>query len=439
MPNSTNTAPKWPFIAICIMLAAAIVVGFFSYPKHPLYQKDITELGGGYDFFYYYATTKALNHKISNIYASQEMLDYSRQLSGTHNWAITDNHVPPFYLLYISLANRTFSQGYYIHLWANLNLMWMSVLALCLAILPTRRQAYIIIILMIAATVSIGPAVDNIWLGQVGLAFTGLLAFTYMFDRADYGAPAGICLALSILLKMYPALLLVYFLLKKRWQTLKWTAYTLAALGLAAGLQWGFGHYAAYWNFLQQSMSYNSTIANQSLIAVMANVCPSVSPNELKIIHICLLALTVSGLVWMSRSMPNRAANVSQGLLEFSVWVTAATIASPISWSHHHILLALPMLAFLGLAISPSQEDATNAGEAGNEQKAAWSLNTGVTPLKRWLSLAGIAMILLLWCFEGETATNMHIKAIHYSFCVCHLGLVSLAAILAVEITALFK
>ena len=457
-----------PFLFTCILLAAAVILGWYSYPQHPLYQGDITERGGGYDYFYYYSTSHALRDKIANIYASPEMLEYSRRLSGARDWAVSDNHPLPFYILYLPLFERSFSQGYYIHLWVNLNILWMAVFALCLTLLPSRRQAYILMLLFMGATVTVGPAVDNIYLGQIGLAFAGLLAFAFLFDRIGYGAPAGVCLALAILLKMYPALLLIYFALKHRWQTLKWTAYTLLALSAAAGLQWGFGRYLDYWHFLSRTMSYDSTVGNQSLIGVIANACPHLAPADLKAVHLCLLALTAGGLSWMSRNLPLRSPNAAMGLLEFSVWATAATAASPISWSHHHIFLILPLLAFLGIAgnptltVSPDHPDAEakndiqNAGQGKdrgpadkdaktaaaltpNPIKVNWSAAIEVSPLKRGLAMTGIALIVLLWCLEGETVTNMGVKAVHYSFCACHLGIIVLLGILAAEIAVLTK
>ncbi|MDO5297322.1 MAG: glycosyltransferase family 87 protein [bacterium] len=474
---SAVSSLKWPFLITALLLAAAILAGLYSYPRHPLYQGDITKLGGGYDYFYYYATVHALQDKLANIYAPAEMQEYSRQLSGERQWSVSDNHLPPFYILYLPLSKRSFSQGYYIHLWANLNIIWLAVLALSLSLLPSRRQAYLFLLLFMGATVTLGPAVDNIYLGQIGFAFAGLLALIFIFDRINYGAPAGICLALAILCKMYPALLLVYFALKHRWQTLKWTAYTLLAMGLAAGLQWGFSRYSDYWQYLSQTMNYDSTVGNQALIGVIANACPYLSPAELKIVHFCLMALALSGLSWFSWNLPRRPAHASSGLLEFSVWVTAATIVSPISWSHHHIFLILPLLAFLGIACSPASisissssadqpapepsaataEAATppaapdssefaakrspaasaNAALTPNPIKANWNAPIEITSRKRGLAIAGITLIVLLWCFEGETVTNMGVKALHYQFCAYHLGGISLLAILAAEIAAL--
>lgn len=465
---------KWPFFVTALLLAAAVLAGLYSYPRHPLYQGDITKLGGGYDYFYYYATVHALQDKLANIYAPVEMQEYSRQLSGERQWSVSDNHLPPFYILYLPLSARSFSQGYYIHLWANLNIIWLAVLALSLSLLPSRRQAYLFLLLFMGATVTLGPAVDNIYLGQIGFAFAGLLALIFIFDRINYGAPAGICLALAILCKMYPALLLVYFALKHRWQTLKWTAYTLLAMGLAAGLQWGFSRYWDYWQYLSRTMNYDSTVGNQALIGVIANTCPYLSPAELKIVHFCLMALALSGLSWLSWNLPRRSAHASSGLLEFSVWVTAATIVSPISWSHHHIFLILPLLAFLGIACSPtislsagqsapeppaaktgtsvppaapdkpsefaakrSPTASANAALTPNPIKANWNAPIEITSRKRGLAIAGITLIVLLWCFEGETVTNMGVKNLHYQFCAYHLGGISLLAILTAEIAAL--
>ena len=450
-------------------------MGSYSNTRHPLHEKDVTEVGAGYDYFFYYATIHALQDKVSNIYGSTEMLEYSRSLK-IHNWAVSDNHLLPFYILYLPLMKYSFSQGYYLHLWANLYLIWLAILALSLTLLPSRRHAYLTTILLIGGTLFLGTAADNIFQGQIGFAFTAVLAFAFLLDRIDYGAPAGICLALAILLKMYPALLLVYFALKHRWQTLKWTAYTLTAMGIAAGLQWGFARYIDYWHLLGQSGIYPHTIANQSLIGVLSVTCTYLSPQQLKIIHLCLIGLTVGGLSLLSRDLPKRSPNVHLGLLEYSVWLTAATIISPISWGHHHIFLVLPLLALLGLVSSPapgnppiqealqtpsdsgssaakkvSQKKSkteskacvpsgqTTAEQTENSIKASWNVNIKLSSCRRGLALVGILLIIVLWSFEGETITNLQVKAINYSFYAHHMGLVLLLSILAAEIAALTK
>ena len=120
--------PRWPVAAALIVLILAVLTGWYSYPSHPLYQGDITKVGGGYDYFFYYSTVSALHDKIGSIYSSQELLDYTSSLSGGRGWAVNDNHLLPFYTLYLPFVQRTFSDGYYIHLWANLNILWMAML-----------------------------------------------------------------------------------------------------------------------------------------------------------------------------------------------------------------------------------------------------------------------------------------------------------------------
>ncbi len=398
-------------------LALAIIVGLFSFPQHPLLQRNLTSVGGGYDFFHSYAIVNALEHKISNVYSSQELLDYTNQMSGGRDWGVNDNHLLPFYLLYLPLAQRDFNSGYYIHLWINLNLFWIAALALCFSVMDTRRHAWILCALLLICSLTIGPAVDNIWLGQISMGFTCVMAFVFLFDNAGNQKLAGLFLALAILLKMYPAILLVYFLIKKRYKLLQWALVTLLALAISAGLQWGFSHYLNYWEFLAHTMSYNANVANQSLMGVLAATCPYLAPDELKTVHISLLILGTTALVWMSLKRQS-STSLPWNLLEYSIWVTSAMVLSPISWGHHHVLLILPLAAWFGLLLN---------GDA--------SANANLT-LRRW-SLAGILLTAVLWCLEGETATNASVKMFHLWCCLHHLGLIGLLALLGVELRCL--
>ena len=434
-----STHPRWTFLGTLALLVFAVLFGWYSYPQHPLYHGNITELGGGYDFFHSYCIVNALNAKIANVYSSQELLDFSRNLSNGKNWAINDNHLLPFYVLYQPLAKRDFSSAYYIHLWANLNIYWLAAFALTLSIFPSRKQAYAIMAAIILATVTIGPAVDNIWLGQISFAFTGLLALAFLLDRANFQKAAGVCLAVTILLKMYPALLLLYFGLKKRWKLLLWVLYTIIALSLVAGIQWGFAHYANYLDFLFHTMSYNSNVANQSFIGVVANACPYLASNELKLVHLAFLLLITGGLVWFTHSLPRRFANISWGMLEYSLWLVLATVASPLSWGHHHVLLLLPWLALLGLALGTNESIVAPTAPTPQPERNLWSAPCCVNATVRRVAWTGMAAIVALWCCEGETVTNPTIKGFHYAFCQHHGGLVGLLIIARLISACLWK
>ena len=378
---------------------ALILLGLYSVPRHPLLLSEL-EKQGGYDYFHYFATTRALEAGLPDVYLSDEMVRFSRELSAGR-WEVRDNHPLPFYLLYQPLARLDFGTGYLVHLWLGVGLYAIGVLVLSLRVIPDRRLALAVAGLLALASLVTGPGVDNLWLGQVGylLAFALCLAFA----SGSSGRPfwCGFFLALAVLLKVYPALLALYYLRRGQGKVVAWMAGTLAVLGLLAGWQWGFGHYAHYLEWSARS-GYPSLLSNQSLMGLLALLLGEGAVGSLKLLNLLLLGGAVVGLVLAGRRWGSSGRDAQ--LLEFSAWVLVSTILAPLSWAHHHLVLVLPLLAFASLALQ--------------------------RPEQRVFGLVGAALVCLAWLLEGEVVTRDWVRALHFQCCLWRVDLGMLLVVL---------
>lgn len=375
------------------LLVALVLLGIYSFPKHPLLLPDLAA-EGGYDYFHYFATTRALQSGMQDVYTSPRMAEFSAALSGGR-WVVQDNHPLPFYLLYTGLAGLDFATGFHLHLWLGVALFAAGTLALCLHVVADRATACAVAGLLSAASLVTGVGSDNLYLGQVGyyLAFALCAAFV-LRDRLL----AGVFVALAVLLKAFPLLLVLWYVRRREFQPVAGALGTLAMCGLLAGLLWGFGQYADY---LQgPGMQYKAVASNQALMGLLAGLLPQAL---LKPLHLLLLG---AGVVLLWR-LPRPATRLGE-LFEFSAWTVAALILSPLSWSHHHLVMVMPTVAF-----------------------AARALQGG--------SAAGLALMCAYFLLEGEIIGRDWVKAVHFQYLSWRLGLVMMAVVLGACLSASFE
>jgi len=381
------------------MLVLLLLLGWYSFPRHPLLLDDLSEQGG-YDYFYFFSTTRALEAGLEEVYLSDEMGRFSRELS-EGRWEIRGNHPLPFYLLYRPLARLDFQTGYLVHLWLGLGLYAVGVATLARALIPEPRLAWTISALLTAGGLLLGPGVDNLWLGQVGHHLTFALAMTFVLGSAGRPAGAGFFLALAVLLKLYPALLALYYLRRGNWQVVAWMAGTLLALGLISGLTWGFGHYAHFLEWAART-GYRSVLSNQSLMGLLALFFGEEAGPGLKAFNLLALTGASAGLLAAGRRWGGDSR--TRQALEFSAWILASTILAPLSWAHHHLVLLLPLLAFAALAYEG--------------------------PDHRSFGFLGMGLVCLTWLLEGEVVTRDWVRTLHYQVCLWRVGLAMLGMVM---------
>jgi len=395
---------------VCLLglLAALVLLGAYSFPRHPLQLPDLAEQGG-YDYFYFFATTRALEQGLADVYLGAAMADFSRELS-QGRWEIHGNHPLPFYLFYKPLAALDFQSGYLLHLGLGFALYAAGVLALALVMLRDGRLATGVAALLAVAGLVTGPGVDNLWLGQVGFFLAFTLCLTFVLAATGREAPAGVFLALAVLMKLYPVILVGYYLRRGQGRLVVWMAATLVALGLAAGLDWGFGHYARFLEWSAQA-GYRSVLSNQSLMGLLALALGEQAVTLLKVLNALLLVTAVAALAKAGARWggPTR----EQQLLEFSAWALVSTVLAPLSWAHHHLVLVLPLLGFAAVAAH--------------------------RPRHQVLGLAGVALVCLAWWLDGEVVTREWVRALHFQCCLWRVNLGMLLAVLGTSLVGLAR
>jgi hypothetical protein len=186
--------------------------------------------------------------------------------------------------------------------------------------------------------------------GQLGALLSCLIVAGWYSIRRGRPLLAGVAIGVAASLKLFPALLLVYFLLRHRrafWVGLATiiiaNTATMAVFGLHAYLDymntarvvvetWGRDH--DNWSLLAALHHFADALGIPALSA--RGVFPAAA--LLFVAGLCLLVLAVHP-------------SSSRTDFEYSLFVVAMTLLSPTCWSHYFVLLLLPLTVLANHAL----------------------------------------------------------------------------------------
>lgn len=220
--------------------------------------------------------------------------------------------------------------------------------------------------LSLALGVGSGFGFFGFWLGQpqIIVSFVTLLAFVLLADRRDLGA--GTMLALAAAMKLSPALLVVIFVMERRWRALAAFVVAGGVLGLASVLLAGWPMHAAFLEklaALDRSAMISRTSAGLEMMVYQLGALidgtaywsvplPVLEPEPVWIAWVMRLVL-VGGLVaiWtFTRALPERT-RIWARLIAL---LLLGVVTNPLPWLHYLILPAL-MLPGLVVFLTPTR------------------------------------------------------------------------------------
>lgn len=189
--------------------------------------------------------------------------------------------------------------------------------------------------------------------GQVSLWVAAALAACWLADERGRPAAAGALAALATLLKLFPGLLALYFVLRRDRRALAAMALALAAgLALSAAVVGGddFGRWvsdevwAATAGFVSHPLNVSLAGAVQTLLGEPAwGVAPVVAaPRAARLLTLAGIVLVLAATIASARRLLRLGGSGRRRL--FSALVVAALLVSPLTWSHTLAAAALPLL-----------------------------------------------------------------------------------------------
>jgi hypothetical protein len=258
-------------------------------------------------------------------------------------------HPPTSVLLVLPLALLSYP---------NATLVWnlLSLGALALSGLIIIRQLNIRLAAwwLLPLTVLLllnAPLQEQVRQGQLNLLLLLLLTGTWAADRSGWPVLAGVLLGTASAIKLFPAFLFLYFLLRKRWRVvvagMAWGL--LLTLGTAA--VFGPQTYVSYVrDVIPQVNEWRSGWNNASLPGLFAKLFdPGSKHYEVTpLVHSVWLARLGTGISAMvivallTWNVP-RARSLRDRDQSFAAFVTAMLLLAPMTWEHAFTIAVLPV------------------------------------------------------------------------------------------------
>jgi len=185
------------------------------------------------------------------------------------------------------------------------------------------------------------PTKFTLGMGQLNLLVLLFVVFAFYFYIKGKDSYSGICLGFSIMLKLFPILLLFYFLLIRKFRIFLYAIFTFISLGCISYLiiKPEINNY--YWQHLLPILgSAPVDYYNQALSGFIMRSFDDVSlRNSFRIVISIFLA---GSSFWII--LKNKKRDFSRKTLEFGMLIVLNVLVNGYAWQHHFVWLILPFL-----------------------------------------------------------------------------------------------
>ncbi|MDX1946223.1 MAG: glycosyltransferase family 87 protein [Pirellulaceae bacterium] len=206
------------------------------------------------------------------------------------------------------------------------------------------------VIPLLAALLASNPLAQQVIEGQLNLLLLLLFTSAWVADRQGWPKTAGMLIGLATAIKLFPGLLLVYFVARRQWSAVAAAGVTCLATACLAMACFGSDVFVVYVrDVMPQFAHFGENLANCSLPGLWnklfvgtAGVATPLWPEP----RLAKLATLASGLAIavLCGYRASRATTIAERDLAFALGVVGALLASPITWGHAFVLLTLPLL-----------------------------------------------------------------------------------------------
>ena len=345
---------------------------------------------GRYDFSSYYAAAAALRANLhANIY-DNALIGQVGIAAHTLVAPPLPYTYPPLFAILLSpftaISFRVLSRIWLVAnfgLWLFITLLLAREIALIVgprlrAVLGVARPQRLtmrallddptpLLALALAALLSqqFAPAVQTLIIGQINFLVLLPLALVPELSRRGHERWVGVMIALAAMLKFTPAILILYLVLRRRWQTAIAAIVALVVLALLSIAVVGPG---VFFGMVSQVLSVggqDTSLGHNE--ALLASLIPVVGPQfkYVQYLVIGLLLLGTGYVLWRGPRDLGTARWSESELVGYSM-ALCALLLNPAAWVHHYVWV-LPAatvalaLACAALLTARTREEATRA------------------------------------------------------------------------------
>jgi hypothetical protein len=300
------------------------------------------------DFSQWYVSARAFHNGV-DLYRTN-LQQFAARLNmnlAVYNYAnYYANYPPTFILLFEPLSWLPPLYSYWI--WTACSLLLLAEILHIL--LGAESGCSVWVRLSIAFLIALFLGVrSHLYFAQVQLLILYLLLSADRFTRNGRAPAAGAVLGLACLLKIYPFVMLGYWIVRRQWATVKYALVTVAVgsvvtvvlFGKADAL--GFVHRLPFLQRTGGTLSIKVMVFKGVNFLLPANVATDALRRVCEVLAVSgVLAVAVYGAIVSS---PDRAGDQRS----LGLWLVATVLLTPTAWDHYMVLF-IPTLVQVALA-----------------------------------------------------------------------------------------
>lgn len=346
-----------------------------------------------WDFSHYYLSALAMRNGINPYTADLRPLGQRLGLEGIAR--ATDT---PFFLLcFEPLTWWRPAPAYWIWLAFNAAALALAMALIVRAASPLdwRQLSSLCAIILLYP-----PLSNHIFYAQTQIVILLLVVVVMRALESGHDRAAGLALAVAGLLKVFPLAIVGYFVMRRRWRALAWTANGLivgtALTIFAFGASRNAGFVAG--TYLTRSVGFLARPANVALGSFISRMFYYAAGNVAMAPWLdwtralTMAAAEVALIGWTIFATLPRADGLHgdpdalgrDASRSFGMWVVASILLSPTAWIHYMVLLILPFMLIAA---------------------AGWNGTASSRTL--WAMAASYAVIVLSMAIAGSTQSSL--------------------------------
>lgn len=358
--RSVTPAPATAWIGALLIVALCAAVAWWTVAKPPVELRWQVILG--------IFAAAALIHLVSMLQFAftRSGPDFWILFKGAREWArggslydldaVRTNHfghvfkVPPFYgMLFLPWVFNDGERVLFFHRVLNVVLLTATALVW---LRMWRIRPLSPLGLGTLALFNFRPFADTLAYGQIDLALLLILVLALWALRNERDLLAGVLIALGTLFKIYPVLLLAFFLPKKQWRAMLGFALGMLMFNGIAVAVMGWDMHRVY--LLEVVPNIGGTTAwveNQTISGFLTRFFASPTDAVIfKIRPVALLGTALSGivgLIGMALAWLPAERRSTTYALQYGFFLLLMVFVVPAAWMHYETLLVLPLAALL--------------------------------------------------------------------------------------------
>jgi alpha-1,2-mannosyltransferase len=268
-------------------------------------------------------------------------------------------NLPAFVFLSAPIGLGGYKTGYWILSLTSLACIFVSVWLTWREFREEASPLHVWVVLLLL--VAYFPTWSNLQLGQVSLILLLLTVVIWLAGRREHDAVAGVALGLAIVLKTFTGLLILAFILTRRWRAVLYATMTFLVTNALALLALGPGSYRRYLEVLAEVTWYSASW-NASFLGFLTRLFDGSDhlpladyPRAARVASGGLTVVLVLGMVvlawWMSRRRERSTGWPKEHWdLLFSYAVVGMLLTSPLGWSYYFPVLMIPAVVLWRLS-----------------------------------------------------------------------------------------